>query len=366
MKKIVFTAYNVDMGGIERALINLLKTIDYSKNEVTLILEKKEGIFLNEIPDAVKIVEYKISNFKFVPIRKIVNRFRLIKMILMNYNKFDFACCYATYSIPGSILTRYLSKNNAIWIHSDYFYLYNKNKNKMMKFFNDRHIELFKHIVFVSQEAKENFVKIYPKLKEKLYVCNNLVDIKDIINKSKTKVLETKPQCPLFINIARHQEHAKKLSRLIEASLMLKKDGYAFEVWLVGSGEDSKQYEDLISKYHVQDKVKMMGAKQNPYPYLRLSDALILTSEYEGFPVVYMESLILNKPIITTLDIIIDGLYIKDNYGLISKKDSGDIYLNMKEFIDNKYIIKKAFDPSKYNEGIKQKLDLMISNEWWI
>ena len=129
MKKIVFTAYNVDMGGIERALINLLKTIDYSKNEVTLILEKKEGIFLNEIPDAVKIVEYKISNFKFVPIRKIVNRFRLIKMILMNYNKFDFACCYATYSIPGSILTRYLSKNNAIWIHSDYFYLYNKNKN---------------------------------------------------------------------------------------------------------------------------------------------------------------------------------------------------------------------------------------------
>lgn len=366
MKKIVFTAYSLDAGGIERALISLLKEINYNLYEVTLILEKKEGIFLNEIPSQVKIIEYRISNSKFITLRKIKNRLKIAKMIALNHNKFDFACCYAPYSIPGSILTRYLSKNNAIWIHSDYYHLYNKNKDKITKFFDDRNIESFKHIVFVAEEARENFEKVYPNLKNKLYTCNNFIDSKDIINKAKINIKESKPKCPLFLNIARHQEHAKKLTRLIEASVILKKEGYDFEVWLIGSGEDSKLYEDLINKYKINDKIKLLGTQKNPYPYLKMADAFILTSEYEGFPVVYLESLILNKPIITTLDILIDGLSIKDNYGLISKKNKEDIYLKMKEFIENKYVIKQSFNSKKYNDGISKKINQMINNEWWV
>ena len=48
-KKLLFAAYNLDLGGIEKALINLLNLIDYNKYEVTLVLEKKEGIFLNQL-----------------------------------------------------------------------------------------------------------------------------------------------------------------------------------------------------------------------------------------------------------------------------------------------------------------------------
>ena len=72
MKKILFSAYSLDVGGIETALITLLKNIknDY---EITLCLEKKEGIFLNELPQNVKIITYKPSNFKIMPIRKILN-----------------------------------------------------------------------------------------------------------------------------------------------------------------------------------------------------------------------------------------------------------------------------------------------------
>ena len=72
MKKILFSAYSLDVGGIETALITLLKNIknDY---EITLCLEKKEGIFLNELPKNVKIITYKPSNLKMMPIRKILN-----------------------------------------------------------------------------------------------------------------------------------------------------------------------------------------------------------------------------------------------------------------------------------------------------
>ena len=64
-KRLLFTAYNLDLGGIENSLINLLDVIDYDKYEVTLILEKKEGIFLDRINKNVIIKEVKVSEIGF-------------------------------------------------------------------------------------------------------------------------------------------------------------------------------------------------------------------------------------------------------------------------------------------------------------
>ena len=106
MKKLIFTAYSLDFGGIEKALLALLNNIDYTKYEVTLLLEKKEGVFINQVPFQVIVKEYKVSNFKIPIIRKIINRLKLITTIALNYNKYDFSCCYAPYCIPTSILAR--------------------------------------------------------------------------------------------------------------------------------------------------------------------------------------------------------------------------------------------------------------------
>ena len=62
MKKILFSAYSLDVGGIETALITLLKEIA-SKYEITLVLEKKEGIFLNELPKEINLITYTPSSF---------------------------------------------------------------------------------------------------------------------------------------------------------------------------------------------------------------------------------------------------------------------------------------------------------------
>lgn len=58
-KKILIASYNLDFGGIETSLINLLKNINLGIYDVTLVLEKKEGVFLKEVPSSVKIKEYK-------------------------------------------------------------------------------------------------------------------------------------------------------------------------------------------------------------------------------------------------------------------------------------------------------------------
>ena len=124
MKKILFSAYSMDVGGIETALITLLKNIK-DKYDITLVLEKKQGIFLNDVPENIKIITYKPSAFKTVSIRKAIHFIKQRLFKLKYKNKFDFSASYATYSYSSSFVARTASKNCALWVHNDYLNFYN-------------------------------------------------------------------------------------------------------------------------------------------------------------------------------------------------------------------------------------------------
>ena len=61
MKKILFAAYSLDLGGIETALVTLINYLAKKKYDITLVLEKKEGIFLDTIDKNIEIIEYSPS-----------------------------------------------------------------------------------------------------------------------------------------------------------------------------------------------------------------------------------------------------------------------------------------------------------------
>lgn len=56
MKKILIVNNNLDMGGIQKSLINLLKEIHNDYN-VTLLLFSKSGALLSDVPNDVEIIE---------------------------------------------------------------------------------------------------------------------------------------------------------------------------------------------------------------------------------------------------------------------------------------------------------------------
>lgn len=361
-KKLLFTAYNLELGGIETALINLLKVLDYNKYEVTLLLEEKKGIFLKEVPQEVKIEVYTIHDDKIAIIRKIKNRLKLWKWIVKNYHQYDFAGCFTTYSIPGAILSRFGSKNNAFWVHSNYYHAYRKNVEKVKCFFLQRKVNRFQKIIFVANESKNDFVKIYPELEEKCTVLNNVLDYQLIEKKSKEKIKEKRPKGPLFLFVGRLDEDSKKLSRLIESFSILLKNNDA-NLWIVGDGQDRNLCEELIEKYHIEDKVTLLGKKQNPYSYMSKADLMVLTSDYEGFPVVCVESMILNKPFLSTISLSDPYLQLSD-YGKIVEKDSEKIAQKMEEFIKNStsWRIKK-FIPDEYQAHLIRDFEKIIDGK---
>ena len=52
------------IGGVEKALLNFLAVLDKENFDVTLLLEEKDGKYLNQIPSWVKVEEVKISKLK--------------------------------------------------------------------------------------------------------------------------------------------------------------------------------------------------------------------------------------------------------------------------------------------------------------
>lgn len=361
MKKILITAHNLEIGGIEKALINLLKRFDYTEYEVTLILAEKKGIFLPFVPNEVKVLEYKISNSKITIIRKIKNRLKLLKWKRKLHDKFDFACSFATYWIPGAHLALTASKNNALWIHGNYYITYNKDEKLMRKFLNSVMVKSFKRLVFVSNENLHDVTNHYPELKDKSLVCNNFIDGEEILRKSMETSDYNKEIIPTFINVGRHEEYQKRLTRIIEATKRLITEGYNFQILFIGDGPDTEMYQELVIKNNLNKVIIFLGRKQNPYPYYKLCDAVVLSSEYEGYPVVFLEAMMMNKPIISTE--VSDYEDLKVKYGIFKEKSTEGIYLAMKEYLDNGFEIKEQFDYQYFNNNVYKIIAKIINDE---
>lgn len=356
MKKLLFAAYSLDIGGIEKALITLTNHLQKIGYEVTIVLEKKQGIFLEKLNPNIRVVEYRPSESKNIIKRKIANLVKRINFVFHYRNRYDFSACFATYSNAASFVSRVASKNSCLWGHADYLTLFNQEEVAVKKFFKEKKYNQFKHIIFVSKEGKESFLKIFPEMKEKTIVCNNMVDSEQIIKMANEKIEMKKDEEKVtFINVGRHEERQKKLTRIIYAAKKMKEENDKFKILLIGDGPENEFYKELVKKEELEDVIFFLGKKQNPYPYFKIADCVLLSSEYEGYPVVFLESFILNKPIITTK--VSDYEEVEQGYGLVTEKNEQDIYEAMKTFIEKGYQIEKKFDVKQYNEEIIKKLE---------
>lgn len=325
---LLFTSYDLSIGGIETSLVNLLNAIDKNKYSITLLLEKKKGILLNKIDKEVEVECYKVYEISPRIISKVINLIKRFIFSIFNFNTYDFSCCYATYSYSGNKIAKITSKNSSIWVHSNYRQAYS-NINDTLEFFNSRKMNDFRRIIFVSKESKKDYLELYPKDKGKTLVFNNLIDIKSILNKKDENVSVEKPKNKkLLVFVGRLDEKSKRITRIIDIA----KNINDIAIWIIGDGKDKEMYEKLINDNKLEKKVSMLGSIKEPYNYMNLADYIILTSEYEGFPVIYLEALALDKEIITTIPVSDDSLDFSKIAHIISK----DNYVeDIKEILNN-------------------------------
>ena len=109
----------------------------------------------------------------------------------------------------------------------------------------------------------------------------------------------------------------------------------------------------MYEEYSKGLNVVFIGRKENPYPYMKEADYIILTSDYEGFPVTYLEAITLNKNIITTIITSDESINIEDYAYIISKDEETMIKEVNKILKENKKVSKINIDTIQ-NKRIKE------------
>lgn len=95
-----------------------------------------------------------------------------------------------------------------------------------------------------------------------------------------------------------HEYTRKRLDMLIMSLVNLDPK---IHLWVVGGRfESQSKFEDLASKYNVEDRVKFLGSRSDTNLLLKASDAFALTSDYEAWPMVIMEAMATGIPVIST------------------------------------------------------------------
>lgn len=101
-----------------------------------------------------------------------------------------------------------------------------------------------------------------------------------------------------FIAIGR-LENVKNHIFLIELVNELKGE-YDFELQIVGEGYLREDLEKTIKQYHLEDKVKLLGMRYDIPLLLNKSHCLLMSSLWEGLPMVILEAGASKLPIIST------------------------------------------------------------------
>lgn len=320
MKKVMFFCTSMQMGGMEKALVNLLNEL-VNCYDVTLVLECKSGVLLKHLNKKIKISEYRPSKYKNFLMRKADNGLKRLIWSIKNKNKYDFSCNYATYSLLGSRLAQIASKNSSLYVHNNYYDMYNFDEVKIKMFFESHKAVKFQKIIFVSSESKKGISKVLPNLKNKFIVINNLIDNDTILKESEIipPKFEFQKNKTNFLYVGRLDDVQKNLQLMIQSFSLAIKQKKDLMLYFLGDGPYKEEIVKLIKKNKLTKNIILLGQKENPYYYIKKCDCLLLTSRYEGFPVTYCEALILNQKVLTTIPVSDSYIDVRNYFTIVSE-----------------------------------------------
>ena len=385
-RNILFVVDEKRMGGVSVLFETIISLMDISNYNIDLLVLHNNGEMFKNLPSSINII-YGSSYFEAIDytMKEIIKK-KSIKLLLKKIKvvldmktghienvikkerkkiltkKYDVEIAFkdgftALFTAFGD------SKRKIHWLH--YEYKKTNPNGKYDKLFK-RILPTFDKIVAVSDNVKKCFNDIY-HLDDKVIVIYNVVNGEKIIELSKeeSNVLLDSNELNL-VSVGRLHE-MKGYDRLIDTIYKLKSDGIFDNVKLriYGDGPLFESLNQKISDLKLTNDIFLMGRVMNPYKYIKNSDLFILSSIYEPFGLVIVESLTLGVPVLATLNSATDKL-ISNNYnGLIVENSLDGLYSGLKKIIENKEILKKYknnltnyfYDNNEQLNKIKQILD---------
>lgn len=359
--KVLFRHRSMEMGGVEKVILSLLENLDKSKFDITYLVNLYQGELRDKVPSHVHYIKINKGKEDFSEnplIQKIQLFLRGLRIKFFETfpawidkiyldEKFDIEIA-STYSDFAPVLESANKKSKKIgWFHSDI--TFPKLQPLVPKILNQ--IPKFDYFIFGSQQTKDILETTYPNLDvPDNKVILNAIPIQEIKQKAEEFVPEFGTSVPVFVSVGRL--HSRKgFHKLVEVHSQLIKDGFPNKIIIIGDGEEKENLENLAKELGVEDSFVLMGSLLNPYPYVKNADFFIMPSESEGWPLIIADTLILQKPIISTAVGGIPEMITHQENGYLINYDHNEIYQAMKEFMTNQHLIENLQKNLKNSEN---------------
>lgn len=343
--KVLFRHRSMEMGGVEKVLLSIIKNLDRKIFDITVCLNLNQGELRDEFPADVKKVflakgREDMSSNPIVQKLQLVNRTLKLRKLLKNPKYIDTKILNEKYDIEvamtyndfSMVLNSSNKKSKKVgWFHSEI------HIPKMQPLVPNilKHFPQFDIMVYCSKRIKNLMHEHYPNLKyptEKVIV--NAIPIEEIKEKA-NQGSPNLPKGPIFFSMARL--HSRKgFHKLVDAHAQLIKEGYQHSILILGEGEEEENLRKQIAHYGLEKTFIIQPFEMNPYPYVKNCDYYILPSESEAWPLAIAEALILQKPIIATNVGDIGEMIHDRQTGHLINYDTQEIYEAIKIFLTDK------------------------------
>lgn len=334
-------------GGTETVLIEVLNRLSHSGNEVRLILSKRSTnmSWINKIDGSVKII-YPARNNP-------LSRMLFLTSVCLSSSKDEIFIVLGVKIIKFfSIARRYLHRKIKIvsWIHFSF---------KDQDMFDPSDILNADTHLAINSKIKDELMRMGVR-KEKIFLIYNPVEKHDILMKNDEREKRN------LLYVGRLQKDGQK--NLKELFSAVKKSKKSVILHVYGSGEDKEKCQRLCKKLKISKRIIWHGWVDNVWTDIDFNPfALILTSKFEGLPMVFLEAMSRGIPCISANfegcdDVIINGIngesYQSGNVTECAKLI--DYYSNLKLNIKEKREIQESIDkfyPDQYFIRLQKALN---------
>lgn len=333
MKNILVFSHAMEIGGAERALLGLLENIDTTEYNVDLFLMRHQGELMQYIPDTINLLpeipqyaslavpittvlkkkQFKVALGRVHGKQKAKKRVQELGLAQDNDVALEYSHKYTVNAMPRigakeydlaiSFLTphyfvaeKVAAKKKIAWIHTDYSVVAVDRESQLDMWGR------YDAIASISDKVTESFLTIFPELKSKVQVIQNMMPMQYMAAmQDEFGVEDEMPSdgCVKLLSIGRFCT-AKNFDNVPMICKLIRNKGINVKWYLIGYGGDEALIQSKIIEAEMQNFVIILGKKENPYPYIKACDIYVQPSRYEGKCVSVIEAQILNKPVIIT------------------------------------------------------------------
>ena len=289
MKKIAIFQSDLKVGGIQKALINILNEIDYTRCQVDVYLfdqdcffslpahENLRILFRKPYPWMNRLVYFSLLR-RFAPIRAEQDY-----DIAIDFNSYRNECAVGALTVPA--------KKRVMWIHNDVeIKKRNEVKYRILWHFFKKKLSCYDEFAAVSPGIIDGFRRTSGIYDKPITPIPNHIDTDEIFRKVTEPVdFTVDPACYNLCTMGRIC-HQKGFDILMGYMARVAERRPDMRLYLLGDGPDREKLERQIRDLGLAHVVTLLGNQSNPFPYLDRMDGFVLTSRYEGQGLVIWEA----------------------------------------------------------------------------